>query len=166
MKKTRANAGFTLMEVLVTLVIMVLLAVGIGIGMNSGTVAYQKSIFDSNSAMLADTLNTSLGDLLRYSQDVRPDGTGGFVFTNREYGVRDGYFCDTDGGIVKIYDSYSKTEMALVNSGAYPDLKITDFSVEFVSTDGESGYFDISYKIESTADSSLVRNITTAIRLL
>lgn len=168
--KKKANAGFTLMEMLVTLVVMVLLTVGIGVGMNSATQAYRSAIFDSDSAMLANTVNTSLGDMLRYSKNVRSDTDHGFLFTNLEYGVQDGYFYGTSAdGVLQLYDSQSSKAVELVNSGAYPDLKIENLSVEYVSegdSGGRKGYFNVSYDIVSATNSSLTREVTTVIRLL
>lgn len=167
MKRTRANAGYTLIELLVTIVIIVLLTLGIGAGMNVGARVYRDSIFQSNSAMLADTVNTSLEDVLRYSKNA---GTadGKLVFTNTEFGIQDGYFQLSDG-ILQIYNPMNDSSVELVNTGAYPQLKISDFSISYVS---EGGYYKVSYKIYSTLNQSLpaaealTRDIETAIRIL
>ena len=187
MKRTRAKAGFTLIELLVTIVIMVLIATGIGIGMSSGTKAYQKSIFMSDSAMLSDTVNTSLSNLLSHSQNIKfNDGTMkdangntlskssvGFVFTSVEYGVQDGYFTVSTDGVLSMKTLEDAAAMELINNGIYPDLKISNFSIKYVSegsnaagSAGRGGYFNVTYKITSTKNSKLTRNVSTVIRML
>jgi hypothetical protein len=103
--------------------------------------------------------NTALTDILRYAQDVKtPEGgSPSFVFTNLEYGLRDAYFNCNDG-IVQIAfwaapsptgTSTSITPKALVNSGSYNGLKVTNFTVKPPVKDSRGIYFEISYKIES-----------------
>lgn len=160
--KARAKAGFSLIEMLVTLLIMVLLVIGIGVGMNSGASAYKTSIFEANSSMLADIVNTNLGDMLRYSQDIRVDGTKGVMFTNLDYGIKDGYFYQVGAGrkgVLRIYDSERGSTVELVNSGSYPELEISDFVIEY-----EDGYFEITYNVQSKNNPSLSREFTTVVR--
>ena len=113
MKKYFNRSGFTLIEVMTALLITVMLVVAMGTSMSAGMRIYKDATFESDSASMAGILNTALGDILRYSEDVKVNqGTASnpqagfidsdgqyivreqvaFVFTNMEYGIRDAYF--------------------------------------------------------------------------
>lgn len=182
---SRAKAGFTMIELLVSVVIMVFLAIGMGAGMDSGSKVHRDASFETDSAMLADTLNSALGDLFRYSKDIRKntdvfqDSLGNqhnhyyvpFVFTNLEYGVQDGYLTmDTDAdGKIQIRNLKNSDCFYLVNAGAYSNLRITDFHLDYVSptedTGGNTGYVVASYVIHN-ANNTLSKEISTVIRFM
>ncbi len=193
MKKLRSSGGFTLIEMLATLLILVFLILGIDTGMDSALRIYDEAKFQSNSASMANIVNTSLGDILRYAVDVevvdpnvgieKTDTTGthkvtgmSLVFTNYEYGVRGAYFTlndlqGTETGILRMNNSYDNNIVELVNTGAYPDLKMKNFEIQYVplTTDGDGnntagGYFELSYTVYSEKDSSLTRDVEYIIR--
>lgn len=194
MKKMKNNAGFTLIEILCALLIMVMLVIGMGVGMGSGTEIYREAIFESESATLAGIVNTSLGDILRYSIDVREvraaekleygadvgiphatDSTKRYVFTSLDYGIQDGYFylppheSGDAMGTLQMKNLRNPVTRELVNSGAYPDLLIYDFVIVFTPRTGTGdagGYFTIQYKIASASDSSKTREVETIVRLM
>ena len=153
MKKLKNKAGFTLMEMLVSIFVLVLLVMGIGTSMDSGLQVYKTSNLNANSGILADIINTSLDDLLRYAEvqvvdSTKPtydaEGTNGvgFLFTSRDFGMVGAQFVLDADGILKIkgrapsptLDNPSPTApvMELVNGGSYSDLKITQFSITYV----------------------------------
>ena len=157
MKKLKNSSGMTLIEMLCVILILVVLVMGMGSTMDAGTRIYQEAIFESDSATLAGILNTAMGDILRYSRDVklndevddqgRPkyfvtsDGTYllpdqvGFVFSNWEYGILDAYFytpVSADGtsrGVLQMLNLRNPDVVELVNTGAYPDLVISNLQV-------------------------------------
>lgn len=186
MKKLRSNAGFTLIEMLAALMILVFLVIGMGVSMDAGSRIYREATFESDSATMAGILNTNLGDILRYSQDVRindgamEDSEGTyhsaekvpFVFTNLEYGIQDAYFdivttADSDG-VLQMKSLKNTKSMDLVNTGAYPDLKISDFEIAYTSASAalRGGYFTVSYTINSNHNEELSRDVTSVIRLM
>lgn len=198
MKKLKSKAGMTLMEIMVSLLIMTLLVVGMGTGMTTGMRVYNDAAFEAESASLAGILNTALGDVLRYAEvqtigDPIENGgniTQSFVFTNLEYGVRDVYFVTSaseEGGqaFLKLKSS-SGAETDLINTGAYPDLSIQDFSIQYcppaspgtsvtytltfgdgtsISTT-EGGFFHISYDVVSLSDTDKTHHAETIVRLM
>ena len=150
MKKLTSKGGFTLIEMLATLLILVFLVLGIGTGMDSALRIYDEARFESNSAAMANIVNTSLGDILRYSENLTTPGDEEFfvdssntkvpdvefVFTNYEYAVRDAYFSlknssNTTDGILRMRNLRDGNVIELVNTGAYPDLKIGDFHITY-----------------------------------
>lgn len=191
MKKRNGKSGMTLLEMLVSLLILTLLVTAMGTGMELARKIYEDAVFESESAALAAIVNTALGDVLRYAENVHtpedrdavgnPVGdTVGFVFTNTEYGLPDVYFqtgsgADKDGGILILRSlrlgegSCSIQETPLVNSGAYPNLEITNFSATYVVPGSEGkrgGYFYITYTIRNCRDPAKIRQIETIVRLV
>ena len=193
MKKLTNKAGLTLIEMMVALLIMVFLVLGMGVGMDAGSRIYQDAVFESDSATLASTLNTSLGDILRYSREIREnDGVlenyngdyiveedVGFVFTNYEYGIQDAYFYTpiyedgTSKGVLQMKNLKNAEVVELINAGTYPNLVVSNFEITYVAAGsnsegaaGRGGYFDISYTIYSVKDESKSREVECVIRLM
>lgn len=196
MKKLKNKAGFTLMEMLVSIFVLVLLVMGIGTSMDSGLQVYKTSNLNANSGILVDIINTSLDDLLRYAEVQVVDSTKptydakgaegiGFLFTSRDFGMIGARFVLEDG-ILKMQgrageDGTLPAAVELVNNGSYSDLKITYFTITYVPkgstmtvtrTDGrkynstEGGFFFVDYKIENQLDKMQVRSVQTVVRLL
>ena len=204
MKKLRNNKGFSLVEMMAVLAILVVLVMGMGSTMDAGSMIYREAIFEADSGSLSGILNTALGDILRHSytgemENLRikingePDAAGnveffttsdgtylapeqvGFVFTNLEYGVVDAYFhtpMSSDGtikGVLQIRNLRNSNVIELVNTGAYPDLVISDFRITYTPAgeDGlRGGYFYISYTIFSEKHEGLKRDVETVVRLM
>jgi prepilin-type N-terminal cleavage/methylation domain-containing protein len=194
MKKLKNNAGFTLIEILCALLIMVLLVIGMGVGMGSGTQIYREAAFESESGTLAGIVNTSLGDILRYSINIRPvtaaeklehgadvgipdadDATKRYVFTSMDYGIQDAYFylppheSGKTMGTLHMKNLRNAVARELVNSGAYPDLLISEFAITFTPRTGvgaAGGYFTITYKIVSDSDNTKTRQVETIVRVM
>lgn len=165
-QKLKSKAGMTLMEVMVSLLIMVLLVVGMGTGMDAGMRVYADAHFESSSASLAGYINTSLTDMLRYAKDIDSTGTP-LTFTNLEYGLRNAYLAPDTNGILYVQSKDGGfNPSALVNSGAYSGLNIQagTFSLTF-QPDTRGGYFLAKYTIES-ADGSKTRDAETVVRLM
>ena len=194
MKKTRANGGFSLIEMMCALLILVFLTMGISVSMDAGLTIYRDATFEAESATLAGILNTSLGDILRYSVDIKtvtaedlekdpdagipdaePTSTKRYVFTSYDYGIQNAYFYippHMDGGNkgpLQLKNLENAIIVELVNTGAYPNLEISNFKITYSPRKNpgiEGGYFDISYTIYSTTDSSKVREVSTIVRVM
>ena len=194
MKKLKKKGGFSLIEMMCALLILVLLIMAIDVGFKAGGTIYQEATFEAESATLAGILNTALGDILRYSIDVRettaterekygndvgiPEagGTGKYyVFTSLDYGIQDAYFhvpfheSGRNMGALQMKNTRNPNVVELVNTGAYPDLVISDFTITYsprIAPGVEGGYFEISYKITSELDSSRTRMVNTIVRVM
>ena len=184
MNKRRMNGGFSLIEMMCALLILVILVIGIGVSMDAGTKIYKDATFEAESATLAGILNTALGDILRYSIDVRETTTEErlthgtnveFVFTSVDYGIQDAYFYippHMDGGYmgpVQMKNLRNANVVELVNTGAYPDLVVSNFRIVYSprSAGGvEGGYFTISYTISSETDETKTRDVQSIVRLM
>lgn len=191
MKKIASKSGFTLIEMLATLLILVFLILGIDTGMDSAVRVYDEAKFEANSASMANIVNTSLGDILRYSDNLTvaeentsfKDSAGTivpnveFVFTNYEYGVRDAYFslkdsANKEDGILRMRNLENGNVVELVNTGAYPDMKIGDFHLEYKALGKDEngnttgGYFTVEYTVFSKKDSNLTKDVQCIIRCM
>lgn len=186
MKKNRKNAGFTLMETICALLILVLLLMGIGVGMDTGSRIYRDATFEADSATLAGILNTSLSDILRYAMVTETEGMRNlpegitsvevpYVFTNLEYGVQQAYFYTpvyadgTSKGVLQMKNLKNDKTVDLINTGAYPDLVISNFVISYTPRKNpgiEGGYFEVSYDIFSEHDLSKSRHVEMIVRLM
>ena len=189
-KKLKGKTGFTLIEMLASMLILVLLILGMDMGMSAASRVYSESVFESNSGSLSGILNTAIGDVLRYSEDIKinpgtfedsdgnilPKEDVGFVFTNYEYGVRNAYFYTeilddgTSRGTLQMKNLRKSNVQELVNTGAYPHLEITNFVITYVpptvSGTAEGGYFNVEYDILDTQKDSRRRHTETVVRLM
>lgn len=169
MKKLRSSGGFTLMEVLASMLILTFLVIGMGPGMKTAMTVYQESTFQSSSTALIGTMNATLGDVLRYAEDVEkgdkvssegePDKFA-FTFTNTDYGLQNAKL-NTADGIITVIDHNGK-EKPLLPEGSYPNMKITAFSATY---DG-AGLFTVTYTIKSTVVQDMEREATCTVALL
>lgn len=191
MKKLKNKGGFTLIEMMAALLILVLLVVAMGYVMDSASQVYEASTFESQSGSLSGILNTALGDILRYSYTVtKNDGTMkdsagnhvaeedvGFFFTSLDYGIRDGYFYapwHPDGtyqGVLQIKNLHDSNVVELVNAGSYPNMAVSNFHITYVApgaivggTPVRGGYFDIKYTIFDRYHASRSRDVSCIVR--
>ena len=191
MKKLKNKGGFTLIEMMAALLILVLMVVSMGYVMESASRVYEDSTFEAQSGSLSGILNTALGDILRYSYSVnenpgvREDSAGnhiskadvGFFFTSLDYGIRDGYFYtprQPDGsyqGVLQMRNLHDSSVVEVVNAGAYPNMTVSDFEITYVAPGAKvegarvrGGYFDISYKIFDRSNSSRFREVSCIVR--
>jgi prepilin-type N-terminal cleavage/methylation domain-containing protein len=164
-KKHRGDGGswgFTLMEMLAVIVVLVILAAGMMTGLSVATRAYRKSVFASDSEVLQSTLNTALGDILRYAAYERTDDDGMVRFSNEFYQVTsDGYFVLSEGRLY-IETGGSAGRIRVINSGAYTDLVISAMTVMY-DTIGQN--YSGQYTIASS-DGTLTKDCTFSYRTL
>jgi prepilin-type N-terminal cleavage/methylation domain-containing protein len=189
MKRIKSKAGFTLVEVMVTILILLMLYSGVVIAMDVGGKIYRESIFESHSSLLAESLNNHLGDILGNASEITvndgiiTDDYGKklykedvpMVFTNSSYGAQDAYLTASPVSpqTLVIKGLHTTDAYQLVNTGTYPDLAVTNFKITYhaksnSTTDGTGygGYCTIQYTIQSTNNSSLSKEVNTVVRLL
>lgn len=161
----RGNAGFTLIETLVTTLILVIIVLGMDSGLKSAVRIYDQSIFYSDSHTLAGIMDATLGDVLQYSERIHEaediyDLMGqpvDYVFTNAEYGMKDAFLDCYSGADKKPHLELKNAEnqakyYGLINSGAFPNLTISSFSCHY---DPDNMYYSVRYVITSTKNAAL-----------
>lgn len=185
MKKLKSKQGMTLMEIMVSILILVLLVIGIGTGMDTGMRVYREATFEADAQSLSGMMNTALTDVLQYAENIKEvslgeEGEIGFVFTNVEYGLWDVYVQtldengENDAGQVWLCSSKTGGKTPLVNSGAYPDLAVTMFKIEYVGPGAaeegaagtNGGYFDVEYVLFSETDATNLHAYELTVRHL
>lgn len=167
MKKLRSGGGFTLMEVLASMLILTFLVIGMGPGMKTAMSVYQESTFQSSSTALIGTVNATLGDVLRFAEDVEVDEDEDedededktFTFTNTDYGLQNAKLSFADG-IITVID-HNGNEKPLLPEGSYPNMEITAFSATC-----ENGLFTVTYTIKSTVVQDMTRQADCTVALL
>lgn len=107
-KKLKSKRGFTLVELLAALMIVVMMSLMMSVGVSVGASVQRESSFVAQSDVLSSTINTALGDVLRYSTvelvDTSDGDLGALVtksvlvdedgnrclISNDSYGISDG----------------------------------------------------------------------------
>ena len=171
MDKFRNQSGFSLMETLAALLILVLLVAGVGAGIQAGSRVYREASFESDSAALAQILNTALEDILRWSRDVTVAEDGNFVFTNADYGIRDAGFCDimdkASDGVLQMQERHSGKTVVPVDPGAYSGLALSELEIRYSPREGPGaagGYFEIRYTIIDPENPEQMHRVETVVR--
>ena len=151
MKRQRNRRGFTLAETLAALVIVVLLAMSVQMGTMTALRTRTASRFQSESEILAATLNSALGDMLHYATCAKYIATSGLVYINNPgYGIVNGQFVVKDGRLyVNATTGLSASDpnatlLTLTGAGAYTDLTVSGFKMLY---DKDNCLFYGSYEI-------------------
>ena len=176
MKKLRAQKGCSLMEMVVCVLLVGLMSLTVTTAVNLANKVYKSSVFESESEVLASTLNTALADIFHYAENegtadpyLGTDTKKLRVFTNTSqpyYIVRgqlqlcsadgaaadEGYLCyviRTDDRTYKAYPIANRGTYSTSSSGL--GLILTDLSYVY---DPNTNMYSGSYTIRST-DSTL-----------
>lgn len=143
--KIKQNTGFTFVEMLACVVVLVLVCLISSTGMNLAMKSYQASIYESDSQMLEAQINTRFMDVLRYVNSVTTDVNG--IVTDidtRTYQI-DGVI--TTDGRYFIYQDGSGNVRYLLQKDAYSkSLYIEDYKLKY---DALTGVFNGTYVIKS-----------------
>lgn len=163
-KKLKSNRGFTLVELLAALAIVVMMSLMMSVGVSVGASVQRESTFVAESDLLASTVNTALGDVLRYAKVrvVEPAAPGGEEAASYEQleamktllKNEDGDQCliDTDGygiaGGAVVLDSYggdaTKKRLAI---SQYVTKTVSDDPSNPSTTTEEKVYYLVSHGI-------------------
>lgn len=157
--KLRDKQGFTLVESLAAVVAVMLLAAILAVCLSAATQVFKKSVFVSESEILAASLNTELSNILRYSKgDIDDEGT--VRFSNASYMAEDAYFSVDDYIYLNedaIEGTQDATSVNLVNRGTYTSLVIKDFFLEYnIATRVFTGGYTIQMKDDPSLNKAVM----------
>lgn len=93
--KKRAKAGFTLVEMLCSVILVILVSIGLANGVQLAVENYTRSIIHSESQVLCETLTTAASDKLRNCKEISPGKTHS-VFQRGRW--KEFQLCDGRGG--------------------------------------------------------------------
>lgn len=137
MNKLRDQKGLTMVELLVTVVIVLLFSGLVAVGADAGVRSFRTSMADAQAQELCSTLTTALSDKLRYCT-VEND-------KNRIFFQDVGY---VDGTVDSVFSVNGDGQLELdkkrfLGKAAYPQgLKINSFSISFADNT-----FTVSFQI-------------------
>lgn len=126
MNKLRDQKGLTMVELLVTVVIVLLFSGLVAVGADAGVRSFRTSMADAQAQELCSTLTTALSDKLRYCT-VEND-------KKRIFFQDVGYVDGTIGDIFSVNDDgqLELNKKRFLGKAAYPQgLKINSFSINF-----------------------------------
>lgn len=150
----RNNRGVTLMELVVTILIMLLSTATVTVGMSLAIRTYRECVEASEAQILCSSLTTAISDKLRYCGTVKIDRNGKLqqIFIQSLGKVDDG-----DGEALRIEDGKVMLgSNKLIGSGVYPrGLKVSTLEFEYNET---SRIFTITLKISDSSGHVLAEN--------
>lgn len=157
MKKLRKNKGFTLVETLAAMLIVVMISAVMVAGINSAITVYKKSTFLSESETLVSTLNTRLSDILRYAQYDSTDASAVVHFTNYSENIGKGTLTLYNDKIMIVPDNKGagpSEYRGITSDISYTTMKISDFTLTY-----KDGVYSGSYKVTSSAVNTTPRTV-------
>ena len=135
----RSGAGFSFVELLMTILILTLASGGMARGVAFARDQYRKSMVLSEAKTLCSTLSDIIKDELRNATDIKPDSK----FTRYGYGIRS-YFYSKNGelwiGVDPEYSEaakYAQYDKRLVSKAAYSTYQLqAGLKVEYKESQG------------------------------
>ena len=128
MNKLRDQKGLTMVELLVTVVIVLLFSGLVAVGADAGVRSFRTSMADAQAQELCSTLTTALSDKLRYCTVENDKNRIFFQDVGYVDGTVDSVFSVNDDGQLEL------NKKRFLGKAAYPQgLKIDDFSIEFTN---------------------------------
>lgn len=153
--KIRSRAGFSLTEMLLTVLIMSVALVGITTGIATIQRSYRKITRKSNAMALISTLTTAMGADLKYATDVRTDEDGvveAFYSTKRNVLMEYGEEEDDDGKYLTIdyldvENGKTTASTPLVTRSMYADDLTVEMTEPLTYVRDENGNGLFTYEI-------------------
>jgi prepilin-type N-terminal cleavage/methylation domain-containing protein len=153
-QKKRAKSGFSLIEMLCALVVMVLVSCLMAVGVRVAVKAYNTEVMHSESQVLCSTIRTMVNDELRYAGTVDTSGNK-IAFFSQNYGKAVSYSTNDDGQVVlgenKILasKSYPYGMKASVNIKSYDaSTRIFSVDVKVTKSDGSCILAESSFQVK------------------
>ena len=124
-RASRAKQGFTLVELLCAIVVLLLVSALMVTGIQLGIRALNKSVSASEARVLCSTLQTTVSDELRYAGTTQRDGNAITFFSQNYSGEGVGFSADEEGHVLL-------GEKKLLPNNAYPHglratVQLTDY---------------------------------------
>lgn len=141
--RDKSSKGFTLVEMLAVVAIVVLVGGAIATGTSTLVGVYEKMMFTSNSGVLEDDINTTVIGLASHASDIYiKDENVYFVSnmmptTNDDTGARIGV---SEGELMLLKGTgISESDMYLVNPNAYLGMTVQINNLEFKKDEDDGG---------------------------
>lgn len=151
----RGNRGFTMIEMLVTTLILGLVSVMIATSIQSAFQVYIRSTQVSEAQVLCDTLATAIQDELRYATAIRVNTGGEIVFTSQSRGYGSGCMLGQEEG--KIVILKSGNTYPLLPKSAYNNDLVSEVKCE-ISEDAED-VIQVTLTVKNREEIELVNRV-------
>lgn len=135
----KKNKGFTLVETLVAIVILLLMTAGLTVGISAAAKTYKQITFTNNSETLRDTINTAFSDVLRYARNIEVDDHVYFSTNDYQAGVISGYVTlDSEGKLIIVNRDDRSIQNSLMNDKVYAGLHLENFTLTYTEADADA----------------------------
>ena len=142
----RTQSGFTLVEMLCAIIVLLLISGLMAVGVQLATNTYAKEVSYSEAQVLCATLRTNVSDELRYSGTTTVSDTGEISFFSQNYGEGVSFSTNEDGHVLL-------GENKLLSDKAYPYA--TKAYVNVTSYDATTRIFKVSVEVTDAQGSTL-----------
>lgn len=123
--KLGGKRGFSLTELLITIVVLALLTVAINVGIGGAGIAYKKITLSSEASVLVSTVSEAVSDELSYATKINVDNG---TYRSAVYGSGTKISTDTEGHIVV---AAGGTEFQLLNDKTYTSGLQTTIAIDY-----------------------------------
>ena len=145
-KKLRSKKGFTLVELLVTVIVMLLVTEIISLTIQLSVKYYTKSVRASESQVVCSALATAVQEELQYATKISSN-TSGYTYYSRARQHGSGCTIVTDGG--KVYIKKGSDLYGIVGSKTYTYDLAAALTTSWDDTDK---FFDVTIQVGPDAD--------------
>lgn len=155
LKRKRNKKGFTLVETLCAMIMMVLVTSIIVGGLQFTTNNFSKMMSISEAQVLSKTLSTAVADELRYAFDIKPNqystykGSSVVTYKSTNYGSEDDTFdpyidVDQEGHLIIIENDKIENSNKLVSDKVYTYGNTANIHIEYSE---EKSIFSVKLEI-------------------
>lgn len=180
-KKINSEAGFSLVEMLAAVAVLILLGLMLNTGLQMALNSYRTVIAQSEAELLLSTAVDALADELRYAWDVKDSDTptnwgsdfnniAGFTYSSDSYG-KETQLCVKGGQIIARTPKNDGTfqDWQVLSTGAYgakgADGKRAYKVMKLEITLNDNNTFTIKLKV-ATADEKIIAHTSVTVRCL
>lgn len=162
--KKRAKAGFTLVEMLCSVVLVILVSIGLANGVQLAVESYTRSIIHSESQVLCETLTTAVSDKLRNCKEISPNAVP-LQFFCEGVGKNSSFASDSDGHVLLGNQAQlAQNEQKLLPDRAYPyGIRA---SVEVKEYDAQNRVFTVTVRVTDKAQTETLAESEFEVRCL
>lgn len=148
LKKLKSKKGFTLVEMMACVLTMTMIGLICTLGLNMATRSYNESLFESGSQMLESMVDTSVGDVLRYSYNVTVDGSKNVTsLSNATFDVTNGTVKLNAEGHLVLVKNAAGSEVLLIGDNVYAeDMYLENFILMYENC-VYTGHYTIKSKL-------------------
>ena len=144
--KKRAKAGFTLVEMLCSVILVILVSIGLANGVQLAVENYTRSIIHSESQVLCETLTTAVSDKLRNCKEISPNADP-IQFFSEGVGQNSSFVTDEAGHVLLGNQAQlAQGEKKLLPDRAYPYGIRASVTLDKYDTDTQIFYVTVQVK--------------------